>query len=120
MSKTHQENRPLEEVIVHGMQEKKAKSITMLNLTNIRDRVADFFVICEAESGTQIKAIADSIEEEVKKELTERPISVEGRENAQWVLLDYGHVVAHIFQPQAREFYALEDLWNDAARTDIA
>jgi ribosome-associated protein len=120
MAKVTPEIPALQELIIHGIQEKKGKDITLLDLTGIRDRVADYFVICQAESSTQVKAIADSIEEEVKKGLHERPFSVEGRENSSWVLLDYGSVVAHVFQPQAREFYALEDLWNDAKRQDIA
>ncbi len=119
MAKHQPEIPALQQLIIHGIEEKKGKRISVLDLTGIRDRVADFFVICEAESSTQVKAIADSIEEEVKKASGERPISVEGRENSSWILLDYGDVVAHVFQPQAREFYALEDLWNDAKREDI-
>lgn len=119
MSKERQPLEELQDVIIHGFQEKKGKDITLLDLRGIRDRVADFFVICQAESTTQVKALADSVEEEVKLKLKERPFSVEGRENASWILLDYGYVVAHVFQPQAREFYALEELWNDAIRTTI-
>jgi ribosome-associated protein len=119
MSKERQPLKELQDVIIQGFQEKKGKDITLLDLRGIRDRVADFFVICQAESTTQVKALADSAEEEVKLQLQERPFSVEGRENASWILLDYGHVVAHVFQPQAREFYALEELWNDAIRTVI-
>jgi ribosome-associated protein len=110
----------IEQYIIHGIQEKKGKSITMLNLTKLKDRVTDTFIIAEAESSTQLKAIADSVIEEVKKASGERPWSVEGLENAQWILLDYVDVVVHLFQPQYREFYGIEELWNDAVRTDIA
>lgn len=120
MSNAPKANGALYELVIHGIQEKKGKDITLLDLRGIHDRVADFFVVCQAESTTQVKAIADAVEEEVKKSLQERPLSIEGRENAQWILLDYGDVVAHIFQPQAREFYAIEELWNDAIREDIA
>lgn len=119
MSKHRTSQEELHELVIRGIQEKKGKEITLLDLRGIRDRVADHFVICQAESSTQIKAIADSVEEEVKNHLNERPISTEGRENAQWVLLDYGDVVVHIFHPESRAFYAMEELWNDAIRTDI-
>lgn len=104
----------LTEVIVKGMEEKKAENIVVLNLKKINNAVCDYFVICEGSSNTHVDAIADSIIEEVRKTLNEKPYHKEGFENAEWILLDYVNVVAHVFQPEKRAFYNLEDLWADA------
>lgn len=109
----------IHQFILHGIAEKKGKNITLLDLTGLKDRVTDYFIIAEAESTTQLKAIAESVVEEVKKGIGERPWSTEGMENAQWILLDYVDVVVHLFQPQYREFYGIEELWNDARITKI-
>ncbi|GAB4260007.1 MAG: ribosome silencing factor [Vicingaceae bacterium] len=104
----------LTEVIVKGMEEKKAENIVVLNLKKIKNAICDYFVICEGSSNTHVDAIADSIIEEVRKTLNEKPYHKEGFENAEWILLDYVNVVAHVFQPEKRAFYNLEDLWADA------
>ena len=105
--------------VISGIQEKKGENITQLNLQGVDGAVSDYFIICEANSSTQILAIKDSIEEEVRKDLGEKPWHVEGTQNGEWVLLDYVNVVAHIFQPEKREFFNLEGLWADAERNDI-
>lgn len=105
--------------VIFGIQEKKGENITKLNLQGVDGAVSEYFVICEAKSSTQVMAIKDSIEEEVRKALGEKPWHVEGTENGEWVLLDYVNVVAHIFQPEKREFFNLEGLWADAERNDI-
>jgi ribosome-associated protein len=102
------------DLVVHGIQEKKGNDIVRLDLRNIQSSVTDYFVICHADSSTQIKAIADSIEKEVYKSLKKDPWRKEGLENAEWVLLDYFDVVVHIFRTDKRDFYAIEDLWGDA------
>lgn len=102
------------DLVVHGIQEKKGNDIVRLDLRSINSSVTDYFVICHADSGTQIKAIADSIEAEVFKALNKDPWRKEGFENAEWVLLDYFDVVVHIFRTDKRDFYAIEDLWGDA------
>jgi ribosome-associated protein len=99
---------------VHGIQEKKGNDIVRLDLRNIHSSVADFFVICHAESATQVKAIADSIEEEVFKAIGQEPFRKEGLQNAEWIILDYLDVVVHVFRTDKREFYGIEDLWGDA------
>jgi ribosome-associated protein len=109
----------LVEAIIHGMQEKKAKHITVLNLKKIQNRVSDYFVICDAESTTHVDSIADSVEDEVKKSMHERPFHTEGWDNSQWILLDYVNVVAHVFQNETRGFYNLEGLWADAEIMEI-
>jgi ribosome-associated protein len=87
---------------------------------NIHNRVCDFFIICQADSNTQVNAIAGSVEEMVKKQTGERPYRKEGFENAEWILVDYVTVVVHIFQTEVRNFYNLESLWADAEVTQIA
>ncbi len=104
--------------IVAGMKEKKAKGISVLDLRNLEQSVCDFFVICNAESTTQVNSIADSVEYFTKKELDEKPLHVEGKDNSIWVLLDYSNVVVHVFQDEFREFYNIEEFWADAKRTD--
>lgn len=99
--------------IVEGMQEKKANNIVTINLDKLTNSVTSYFVICEAESTTQVDAIADSVEEYARKKMEEKPISREGFSSAQWILLDYFDVVVHIFQKEYRDFYRIEDLWGD-------
>jgi ribosome-associated protein len=104
---------------VDGMQEIKAERITILDLRKIENRVSDYYIICQAETTIQVNAIVHSIETVAKKKLKEIPFFVEGRQNAEWVLVDYVNVVAHVFQTEAREFYDLESLWADAEITHI-
>jgi ribosome-associated protein len=105
--------------IVSGMQEKKAKQIKVLDLRNLESRFADFFVVCHGTSDRQVEAIADSVEEFARKKTKEKPWHVEGKERAEWVLLDYINVVAHVFTEEKRNFYAIEDLWGDAEITQF-
>ncbi|MBX2967256.1 MAG: ribosome silencing factor [Cyclobacteriaceae bacterium] len=109
----------LSDAIVKGMQEKKAVDILVLDLRKVKNAIADFFVICSGGSDKQLDAIAESVEEEVYKALQENPWHVEGKNNKEWVLLDYFDVVAHIFRKDKREFFALERLWGDAEVTEI-
>lgn len=110
----------LAELVVKGMQEKKATDIVIINLKSLKNAVSDYFVIASANSDTQIDAIASSIEEEVYKSVRQNPWQSEGRTNNEWVLLDYVDVVAHIFLKDKREFYALEELWGDAKIEQVA
>lgn len=109
----------LSDVIVKGMQEKKASDIVILDLRKLNNAIADFFVICSGSSDKQLDAIADSVDEQVYKALKENPWHIEGKNNKEWMLLDYTNVVAHIFRKDRREFYALERLWGDAGITEI-
>jgi ribosome-associated protein len=109
----------LSSLVVKGMQEKKANDIVLLDLRKVKNAVADFFVICSGNSDTQIDAIADSVDAEVYKGLKENPWHVEGKNNKEWMILDYTNVVAHIFRKDRRSFYALEKLWGDAEITEI-
>jgi ribosome-associated protein len=109
-----QDSDTLADVVVRGMQDRKASDIVVLNLKHLQNAVADYFVICSANSDTQLDAIARSVEEEVEKVSGEMPWQTEGRTNREWVLLDYVDVVVHVFLRDRRQFYSLEELWGDA------
>ena len=101
--------------IIQAIQEKKGEKIISLDLRKIQEAVADFFVVCEAGSTTQVRAIADFIETELKEKCGEIPYRHEGRQVLQWVVIDYINVVVHIMLPESRRFYKLEEMWSDAA-----
>jgi ribosome-associated protein len=109
----------LSQLVVKGMQEKKASNIVVLDLRNVKNAVADFFVIGTGNSDKQLDAIADSVSDEVYKGVNEKAWHTEGKNNKEWMLLDYTSVVAHIFRRDLRSFYALERLWGDAEITEI-
>ena len=96
------------------MQEVKAKKIVSLDLRNIELSVCDFFVICHSTSNTHSSAIAESVIEETLQSIKEKPWQKEGLVNGDWILLDYGNVVVHIFQKEIRDYYKIEKLWGDA------
>lgn len=102
------------DLVVKGMLEMKASQIAVLDFANVTNAVADYFIVCSGGSDTQIDAIADSVEDEVYKVTNSNPWKKEGKENKEWILIDYGNVVVHIFRNDRREFYALEKLWGDA------
>ncbi len=114
---TNDQTTALVDAVIDGMQEKKAKNITIINLSEIENSVADFFVICDADSKTHVEAIADSVDEVVEKTTGEKPFHAEGFENAEWILMDYINVVVHVFQKEVRDYYNLEALWADAEIT---
>ncbi|QAR31167.1 ribosome silencing factor [Ornithobacterium rhinotracheale] len=105
--------------VVLGIEDLKGEDITVLDLREIENAVCDYFVVCTGNSNTQVSAIANSIERTVRKESKERPISVEGKENAMWVLLDYASVVVHVFQRNVREYYDIESMWGDAKTINV-
>ena len=100
--------------IVEGLQEKKGKEIVNIDLRKLAYAACDNFVICHGDSGTQVKALAGSVEDKVDEKISVRVRHREGLENASWILLDYGDIVVHIFVKEARDYYKLEDLWGDA------
>ena len=109
-------NSKLFKSIINAIQEKKGEKIVSLDLKKIDEAVADFFILCEARSNIQIKAIAQSIEDIVERECDERPYHIEHGDT--WTLVDYVNIVVHIFQHEQRMFYNLESLWEDAPRTE--
>ena len=111
-------NSKIFKTIIHAIQEKKGENIVSLDLRKIPEAVADFFIVCEASSNTQVKAIADFIEDSTKTNCDELPYKHEGRQTLQWVLIDYVNVVVHVMLPESRRFYKLEDMWSDAPREE--
>lgn len=103
----------LTESIVDAIQEKQGKDIVVMDLRQIPNAITQYFVICQGNSPAQLDAIMDSIEETTLKELNDKPWHREGRENMEWLLLDYVDVVVHIFREEKRRFYNLEGLWAD-------
>ena len=113
-------SKELSKIVVQGMQEKKATDIVVIDLRGVKNAVSDYFVICTGTSDTQLDAISESVEKEVYKYTGEFPWHREGKENKEWVLIDYVDVVAHVFKKDKRAFYGLEDLWGDAVTTHVS
>ena len=110
-------NTKLFKTIISAIQDKKGESIVSLDLKKIDEAVADFFVLCDAKSNIQVRAIAHNIQEKVEMECGERPYHVEHGDT--WTLVDYVNIVVHIFQHDQRMFYNIESLWEDAPRTEF-
>ena len=106
-------------VIVKAIQEKKGEHLVSLDLRKIPEAVADFFIICEAGSSTQVRAIAEHVREEVKRDCGERAFHDEGFAASNWVIIDFVNVVVHVFLPETRRFYRLEEMWSDAASEEF-
>ncbi len=107
----------LNDLILFAIREKKGKEIVSLDLSKLKEAPADHFFICTADSTTQARAIAESVEDQIWKNAHQRPFCIEGRENSQWILLDYANSIVHIFLKEYRDFYNIEDLWNDGQKT---
>lgn len=107
-------NSKIFKTIIHAIQEKKGEKIVSLDLRKIPEAVADFFIICQASNNTQLRAIADFIETDVKEKCLETAYKHEGRQGQQWILIDYVNVVVHVMLPEPRKFYQLEEMWSDA------
>lgn len=106
------------DLVVDSIQDIKGKKVVKLDLRHLEEAPTDFFIICEGDSNTQVKAISDNIHKRVKKEAGLLPSHVEGEQNALWICMDYFNVVIHIFYRETRSFYQLEDLWSDAKFTE--
>ncbi|MBQ5888530.1 MAG: ribosome silencing factor [Bacteroidaceae bacterium] len=118
----HQNNIDAKEVIrqiVEGIQEKKGKGIVIVDMLKLGNSICDYFVICQGNSPTQVSAITDSIEDTVRINCKKKPYSIDGLRNSQWVAMDYGDILVHIFLPDVRTFYDIEHLWADATLTEI-
>lgn len=112
--KSMNETEELVKRIAEGIQEKKGRNIVVADLTDTDNTVCKYFVICEGNTPTQVAAIADSVNDYVRINASAKPTAVEGLRNARWVAMDYGDVLVHIFVPEDRAFYNLENLWADA------
>ena len=109
----------LREAILEGIQRLKGKNISIVDLESINHTECGHFIICHGTSSTQVTSIAQSVEETVKEITGEDVWHRDGYRNALWILIDYGDVMVHVFQEEAREFYNLEGLWADAKITNI-
>ncbi|MBL4663490.1 MAG: ribosome silencing factor [Flavobacteriaceae bacterium] len=105
--------------IIKGIEEVTGQNAQILDLREIENTVSDYFIVCEGTSNTQVNAIVNSIQKTVSKSLHEKPWHIEGSDNAEWVLMDFVHVVVHVFQKHIREFYDIEGLWGDAKLVKI-
>lgn len=112
-------SKDLSDLVIHGMLEKKATDVILLDLRKINNTITDFFVICSGNSDAQIDAIATSIDAEVYKASGQSPWHKEGLQNKEWILLDFVNVVAHVFNKEKRAFFDIESLWGDAEVTAI-
>lgn len=106
-------------LVTEGIQDRKGRHITVLDLSGIESAAAGSFVICEGTSTTQVSAIADSVREHLLKEADIKPYNYDGYQNSQWIVIDYGETMVHVFIREMRELYNLEELWSDAAVTEI-
>ncbi len=101
-------------LILQGIDDKKGNDTTVINLKKFDNTIADYFVITDATTNVQVKAIADNVRKMLSKDLKAKPLGVEGESLAEWILLDYGDVIVHVFQRPVREYYDIESLWEDA------
>ena len=113
------EENKLVKSIIEGIQEKKGQNIISIRLKGIPGAICDYFIICEGNTPTQISALAESVEEVVKKKNAERPLRMHGKQLSEWVAIDYGDVIVHILLPKLREFYNIDTLWDDAPEERI-
>lgn len=105
--------------IIDAIAERKGQKITYIDLSDIEGSSAPAFVICQGRSSTQVNGIADNVIDRVNKDLNVKPYHTDGFRNSQWIVVDYGSVVVHVFQPEVREFYNLEELWSDGEFTEF-
>ncbi len=113
------ESKVLLDTIVDALQDKKGKNIITVDMHNLPGSICQYFVICEGNSPTQVSALSDSVWDKVSDKLREKPMGADGVRNAQWIAMDYGTVILHIFLPELRSYYNLEHLWEDATLTKI-
>lgn len=109
----------LQSAIIEAILDKKGQKITLIDLETIETSPAPMLIICQARSTAQVSAIADNIIDEVAKHLHIKPYAADGFRNSQWIVIDYGSIMVHVFQPEFREFYRLEELWSDGEVTEI-
>lgn len=113
------QTKKLIEQITEGIQDKKGKKIVVADLTQIDDTICNYFIICQGNSPSQVTAIVESVKEFARKGANAKPFAIDGLRNAQWVAMDYSDVLVHVFLPEVRTYYNLENLWADAQLTPI-
>ena len=110
---------PLIQHIVDAIHDKKGRSVALVDLSAIEQAPASFFIICHGGSHAQVSAIADNVRDKLLEIDGIKPFNYDGYRNSQWIIIDYGNILVHVFLPENRQFYNLEDLWGDAAITNI-
>ena len=113
------ETKKLIQQITEGIQDKKGKNIVIADLSNIGDTICNYLVICQGNSPSQVTAIVESVKEFTRKGANSKPFAIDGLRNAEWVAMDYSDILVHVFLPETRDFYNLENLWADAKLTQI-
>lgn len=113
------QTKKLIEQITEGIQDKKGKKIVVADLTRIDDTICNYFIICQGNSPSQVAAIVESVKDFARKGAGAKPFAIDGLRNAQWVAIDYSDVLVHVFLPEVRNYYNLENLWADAQLTHI-
>ncbi|MBQ1933247.1 MAG: ribosome silencing factor [Muribaculaceae bacterium] len=106
-------------LVIEGIQERKGRSITHVDLSGIESAAAQNFIICQGTSTMQVSAIADSVREYLQENAKIKPYNYDGYQNSQWIVIDYGHTFVHVFLPEMRQLYKLEELWSDAVINEI-
>jgi ribosome-associated protein len=119
LARTDDESRRLALAIAQAADDRKGANITLLHVADV-SYLADYFVIVTGFSSVQVRAIARSIEDKVETEWQQQPLRIEGQMEGNWVLIDYGDVIAHIFMPNEREFYSLEAFWGHAEQINFS
>ena len=109
----------LVEIVVEALQEKKGRQIITMDLSKLENSICQYFIICQGKTPTQVSALCDSVWDKVYEHLNEKPMGAVGMREAQWIAMDYGTVMLHIFIPELRNFYNLENLWADAVLAEI-
>ncbi len=109
----------LESTIIDAIHDRKGKKIIDIDFKGLETAPARTFIICQGNSTSQVSAIADNIREEVRKRLDVKPYNYDGYKNSQWIVIDYGNIIVHVFLPDVRQYYNLEDLWCDAPHKEF-
>ncbi len=113
------ENKQIVDKIVEGIQERKGKNIVVVDLNKLQESPCCYFVICEGDSSVHVNSIANSIKDYVREQIKVKPYATDGFENSEWIAMDYGQIIVHVFQRHIREYYDIEHLWADAALIKI-
>lgn len=120
-NKTEEQSAPaLTQAIIDAIQDRKGRGITLIDLSELETASAPELVICEGNTPTQVAAIADSVREQVQANTGQKPYNYDGYRNSTWIVIDYGAVMVHVFVPEARNFYDIEQLWCDGVITKVA
>jgi ribosome-associated protein len=120
MNKTEVSALELTNLAIEGLKDKKGLDIVRMDLRKAPGSITDYFVICTGTSDRHVQALAESVQDKIRETIRQKPLSVEGKQVGEWVLIDFVDIIVHVFVRPKREFYALEDLWGDAPTEKFA